>query len=265
MEVGERSAFILAHIAALSTLTDMSTNRESLLNRLKLAEQQFRLACTIHLAIANDVLNLDVPVEWSFGRHSVSYEDFGLRRDQAPLAGMALEETAMLVLVSAIRDAIVGSFPNPKQHADRQVFAAYQISRLIRNAFAHSMIDPIWSIDSDCIEKTFTIEGIISVCTTGLHGRRMGWADYGGPLAIFLFGRFVRETLLQDQVDPNRTLPAFPNIPSYQAGRTVFRRVERVPPDAIRIATLSRGESFHLGEDFVLCVPRNEAEDSKRS
>lgn len=121
----------------------MSTNREALLNRLKLAEQQFRLACTVRLAIVNDIQTLDVPVTWSFGQHSVSYVDFGLRRDQVPLAGMALEETAVFVLVSAIRDAIVGSFLNPKQHTDRQVVAAYQISRLIRNAFAHSMIDPI--------------------------------------------------------------------------------------------------------------------------
>jgi hypothetical protein len=43
--------------------------REQHLNRLKLAEQQFRLACTGHLAVANGLQTLDVPVEWTFGRH----------------------------------------------------------------------------------------------------------------------------------------------------------------------------------------------------
>lgn len=38
------------------------------LNRIKLAEQQFRLACTVHLVV-NGVQILDVPVEWSFGKH----------------------------------------------------------------------------------------------------------------------------------------------------------------------------------------------------
>jgi hypothetical protein len=56
-------------------------NREQHVNRLKLAEQQFRLACTVHLAVANAVQTLDVPVEWTFGKHRVSYEDFGLRPD----------------------------------------------------------------------------------------------------------------------------------------------------------------------------------------
>jgi hypothetical protein len=58
-------------------------DRETLVKKLMLAEQQFRLACTVNLAVANNVQTLDVPVEWTFGKHRVSYEDFGLRPDQA--------------------------------------------------------------------------------------------------------------------------------------------------------------------------------------
>jgi hypothetical protein len=46
-------------------------NREQRLNRLKLAQQQFRLACTVHLAVTNSIQTLDVPVERTFGRHRV--------------------------------------------------------------------------------------------------------------------------------------------------------------------------------------------------
>jgi hypothetical protein len=103
-------------------------NREQHLNRLKLAEHQFRLACTVHLAVANGVQTLDVPVEWVFGKHRVSHEDFGLRSDQADYAALHLEMTATFVVAAVIRDALVELFDNPNGHANPEVVASYQIS-----------------------------------------------------------------------------------------------------------------------------------------
>lgn len=233
-------------------------DRDRHINRIKLAEQQFRLACTVHLAVINQVQTFDVPVTWTFGEHHVSYQDFGLRPDQAPLASEALEETAVFVLASAIRDAIVGTFATPKVHDNPQVVAAYQISRIIRNAFAHSMVDPVWSIDADCADRTFSIDGVISLSTSGLHGRRIGWPDYGGPLAIFHFGRFVREILLRDPLDPNRRKPDYPSITSYQMGHLVFRKVEKLPSNLIEIASAGPGESIELGNGYVIQVPSDD-------
>lgn len=229
-------------------------NKDKYVRQIMLAEQQFRLACTAHLAVINEIQTLDVPVEWTFGKHRVSYQDFGLRPDQALLAAHALEETAMLVLTSTIRDAIVALFPNPKAHNNPDVVASYQISRIIRNAFAHSVIDPIWSIDTDCMDKTFAIEGVISLCTTDLHGKRIGWPDYGGPLAIFHFGRFVREVLLQAPVDPNRKKPDYPSVASYQMGRVVIRKVDELPPGLVEVARAGPGESVDLGDGYILRV-----------
>lgn len=236
-------------------------SKEKCINQIKLAEHQFRLACTVHLAVLNAVQTLDVPLEWTFGKHRVSYQDFGLRSDQAPLAAHALEETAMLVLASAIRDAITVLFPNPKAHTNPQVVAAYQISRIIRNAFAHSVVDPVWSIDADCIDKTFAIDGVISLCTADLHGKRIGWPDYGGPLAIFHFGRFVREVLLQDPVDPDRKKPDHPSIPIYQMGQMIIRKVDELPTGLIAIAHPAPGQSVDLGDGYILRVLPN-AEES---
>ena len=230
------------------------------LNRLKLAEQQFRLACTVHLAVVNDVQPLDVPIEWSFGEHRVSYEEFGLRKDQAPVAGHALEETAMLVLTGAILDAIKAHFHAPRHHDDARVVASYQIARIIRNAFAHSMIDPTWSIDADCVDKTFEIPDIISVCTTDLHGRRMGWPDYGGPLAIFRFGRFVREVLLGEPIDPNRPKPEFPSIRSCQIGRMVLKKVDDLPDGVVGVVYVEPGQSIDLGNGHVIRVASNKTD-----
>ena len=228
---------------------------EKHVGRIKVAEQQFRLACTVHLAVTNERQTLDVPVEWSFGEHRVSYQDFGLRVDQAPLASAALEHTATLVLVSVMRDAIVECFPNPKESADPRVVAAYQISRIIRNAFAHSMVDPVWSIDADCADKTFEIDDVLSLNTTGLHESRLDWRHYGGPLAIFRLGRFVREVLLKSPIDPGRELPACPSTTSYQMGRLVLRKVDQLPLDAIEIARVGPGETIEFGDGYRITVP----------
>ncbi|WP_127091133.1 hypothetical protein [Aquabacter cavernae] len=226
--------------------------RDDYVNRIKLAENQFRLACTVHLAVCNELQTLDVPVEWNFGRHRVSYREFGLRSDQAPLAASLLEDTAMFALVSTIRDALVNVFPNTKSNENTKIVSAYQISRMIRNAFAHSMVDPVWSIDSDCVDRVFAIEDVIEIKTRGIHGKRVKWTDYGGPLAIFHFGRFVREVLLESPVDPNRKEPDFPSIASYQLGRMVWRKVDELPNGLVEVARAGPGESIDLGNGYRL-------------
>lgn len=235
-------------------------SREQQVERIKVAEHQFRLACTVHLAVTNDVQTLDVPVEWTFGSHRVSYQDFGLRPDQAPLAASALENTATFVLVSTVRDAIVECFPSPKTHSDARIIAAYQISRIIRNAFAHSMIDPVWSIDQDCADRTFEIDGVISLNTASLHGKRLDWRHYGGPLAVFHFGRFVRETLLESPVDANRELPVYPSVEAYQMGRLIWRKVNDIPPDA-SVIKVEPGDTVDLGDGYMLIPARPPEQD----
>jgi hypothetical protein len=156
-----------------------------------------------------------------------SYEDFGLRPDRADYAALQLEMTATFVVTGVIRDALVEFFENPKAHQNPDVVASYQISRLIRDAFAYSMLTPKWNVDGDCRDQTFTIADVISLNTAGLHGKALEWRDYGGPLAIFYLRRIVREVLLGDTIDPTREKPPFPTVECYQQGRMIFRRVDR--------------------------------------
>ncbi len=228
---------------------------ESHLTELRLAEQQFRLACTVHLAVANRAQTLDVPVEWVFGKHRVSYEDFGLRMDQAEYAASQLEMTATCVLAGAVRDALIAVFESPRAHQDSNVVASYQISRMIRNAFAHSLLCPRWSIDADCRDRTFAIDNVILLNTQGLNNRPLDWRDYGGPLAIFHFGRFVREVLLGDEVDPNRKKPPYPTIECYQQGRLILRRIDQLPAGLVEVARAGPGEVIDLGDGHRICVP----------
>ncbi|HNS85504.1 MAG TPA: hypothetical protein PKH09_01295 [Parvularculaceae bacterium] len=226
--------------------------------RLKIAEQQFRLAATVNLAVTNGVQTLDVPVKWTFGQHSVRYEDFGLRPDQAPLAAACLEHTAVLAMSGVIRDAIVALFEDPKNHSDSNVVGAYQISRLVRNAFAHSFVAPTWSIDKDCRSKTFEIRDVIRLDTTELQNQPMQWPHYGGPLAIFKFGRFVRETLLGDKVDPLRETPPYPTLECYQLDRVVVRKIDHIPEGAVEVMRAGPGERIDFGDRHYLEVRSND-------
>lgn len=232
-----------------------SDDRQGHVGRLRLAEQQFRLACTVNLAVTNRIQTLDVPIEWTFGRHRVSYVDFGLRQDQAELAAAQLEMTATCVLAGAIRDVIVCAFPDPKRNDNRDVVTAYQISRLIRNAFSHSMISPRWSIDKDCEQREFAIDGVIALNTTALHGKELDWRDYGGSLAIFRFGRFVRESLLGTPIDPNRQKPNFPTLECYQQGRLILQRLESIPASATLVASAGPDDCIDLGDGHVVRGP----------
>lgn len=234
---------------------NMSEEKEKHIGFLKLAEQQFRLACTVNLAVGNGVQTLDVPVKWSFGQHIVSYEDFGLRPDQADYSAAQLEMTTTFVMADAIRNAIVALFQNRKNHENENVKAAYQISRLIRNAFAHNMVCPKWSIDSDCQNKVFEIENVITLNTKNLHGKNLEWPDYGGLLAIFYLGRYVREKLLNDRIDPSRRKPDFPKLECYQQGRMVlikksdFEKAHKIPEGIPTIEVSNSTGAVHIGND----------------
>src|SRR5437764_13984238 len=111
------------------------------------AALQFRLASAVRLATTLERQPLDVPMQWAHGKHVMRYEELALRQDQADFAAWSLHRSATFLLALAMRDAIVATQPDPKNSSDPDVANAYQIARFIRNAFAHSPFDPIWSID----------------------------------------------------------------------------------------------------------------------
>ena len=162
--------------------------------------------------------------------------------------------TATCVLAAAIRDVIVEAFKNPKRDGNWDVVNAYQISRMIRNAFSHSMVIPRWSIDTDCQQRTFAIDGVISLDTCNLHGKPLEWNDYGGPLAMFQFGKFVRECLLGGKLDPTRRKRNFPTLECYQQGRLIFPRVDEIPANTTLVASAGQGETIEPGDGHVLRV-----------
>jgi len=201
--------------------------RQEHIHRLYAAELQFRLASAVRLAVSMGKQPLDLPVQWSHGSHVVEYKEIALRPDQADFAAHGLQLSATLLMAVAIRDGITAVIRDPKSDASPDVRATYQISRMIRNAFAHGPTSPKWSIDDDCRDQTFAVRDIITLDTRGLQGQPFDWRQYGGPLALFRLCHFVRFEVLRDtSTKPTERSVDDPKIAYYQQGDLILRKLD---------------------------------------
>jgi hypothetical protein len=207
------------------------TQQFSHVDRLFVAELQFRLASAVRLAANAERQPLDLPIEWSHGEHRVRYEEVALRKDQGKFAAVALHRSATYLMAVSIKDAIKAVAPNAKAHQNPDISAAYQVARLIRNAFAHSPFEPTWSIDPDCRDREFSVRDIITLNTTGLQSTPFDWRHYGGPLALFRLSQFTRIEILNDTRPRDRVVVPLPDIAMFQQGDLVLERVERGKTD----------------------------------
>jgi hypothetical protein len=128
----------------------------------------------------------------------MSREELTLSYDDATLATAILHHSATLSLAVHIVSAykqVVGDTRGCKDPVKR---SAFEIARLIRNAYAHRPADPHWSIDPPCQDKQYEVPGILRLDTTGLQGKRFEWQDYGGPIALYRLSEFVRTRVLPE-------------------------------------------------------------------
>ena len=212
------------------------TEREDHISRLFGAELQFRLASAVRLATTLKTQPLDLPTDWSHGRHHVKEKEIALRQDQAEYAAFMLHRSATYLMAVAMKDAIRVVVLDPKSSSDSSVRSAYQISRMTRNAFAHAPFSPIWSIDPNCRGQVFYVPRIIKFDTKGLQGQPFDWRHFGGPLALFRLCKFVRIKILKDNPKPRRAWPRSKKT-IIQMGDLIMQQVDAIPTDARRIQT----------------------------
>jgi hypothetical protein len=237
------------------------SNASEHIQHLRAAELQFRLASAVRLASTFKTQPLDLPLEWSHGRHSVRYSEIALSEADSDYAAWNLHRSATFLMAVAMKDAIRVAVPDPKNHNDSDVRSAYQISRLVRNAFAHAPFDPIWSIDPDCRERVFSVRDLISLDTTGIHNQRFNWRHYGGPLALLRLSQFVRTEILKDVEPPSPVIPMPKNV-YMQQGDLILKRLDEIPTGAtpVRIERLPDG-GIPLGGGHVI-YPAGKSKES---
>lgn len=226
--------------------------RETHLGHLRAAEAQFRLATAVRLAVTMGQQPLDLPIEWSHGKHVVNYTEVAIAREEADFAAWNLQRSATFLMASAALEAIRATIPKPKSHTDPKVADAYQIARTIRNAFAHNPFNPIWRIDADCQTRRFGIADVIELDCTGLDGKLFDWRHYGGPLALLRLSQFVRKDILDDNRETEKIIP-LPERVYYQQGDLILQKIDEIPPGAVRVPVepLPDG-SIPLGGGHVL-------------
>jgi len=221
------------------------------IDELFASELQFRLASAVRLSVNLMTQPLELPTEWVHGHQRVKYEEIALRQDQAEYAAVLLHQSATFLMATAIRNAIPVAVTDPKSSTDPSVQGAYQIARLIRNAFSHKPYSPTWSIDPDCRDRVFAVPDIISLDTTGLDGETFDWRQYGGPLALYKLCRFVRFEIMKDTIRPRKNLPEQQKF-IYQLGDVILQKIDQLPPSAvpIEIERLPDG-SIPLGNGYA--------------
>lgn len=208
--------------------------RSEHIHHLRAAEAQFRLATAARLATTLGHQPLDLPLQWSHGRHLVTYSEIAIDPEEADFAAWNLQRSATFLMASQCLEAIRGVVPNPKSHSDRTIVSAYQISRLIRNAFAHCPFAPIWRIDPDCRSSRFEVPDVMQLDCDGLDGKPFDWHHYGGPLALLRLSQFVRRSILGDTAPPEQVIP-IPQRVYIQQGDLILQRVDAVPPSAVPV------------------------------
>lgn len=228
------------------------TEQEKHIAYLFTAELQFRLASAVNLATTLRSQPLDLRMEWTHGQEKVRYEEIALRMDQADFASHFLQNSATYLMAVAMKDAIRAIHTDPKNSSNSDVRSAYQISRLIRNAFAHAPFSPAWLIDQDCRSTILEVKNVIKLDTTGLEGQPFEWQQYGGPLALFRLCRFVRFEILKDPSPPRQSVP-LPRSHIHQVGSLILKKVDKIQEGAREIEPkrLSDG-SIDLGEGYSI-------------
>lgn len=146
-------------------------------------------------------------VGMTYGLHALSKEELTLSLNDRQDGGAALEHTATFTLALAVTQALRDVFVKPREHAEADVRAAFEIARLLRNAYAHQPFRPTWSIDPDCVGKVYEVADVIHVDTGNLQGRPVRWQDYGGKLALLRLCERVRDRIAVEALPASSSAP----------------------------------------------------------
>ncbi|MDT4967827.1 MAG: hypothetical protein QOJ64_2564 [Acidobacteriota bacterium] len=86
----------------------------------------------------------------------------------------------------------------------------------------------------DCRDRVIAVRDLIKLDTTGLHGQRFDWRNYGGALALLRLSQFVRTEILKDAEPPSPVIP-IPRKVYMQQNDLILMTVDEIPADAVRV------------------------------
>jgi hypothetical protein len=103
---------------------------------------------------------------FSFGQHVAHRDELALTTEQEEHAFAALEHCAPYLAAVQVHTILESIHTDPFKISESEIAAAFQIARLIRNAFARNPFEPIWEIRDTGKDHTFSVPSVITLNTT---------------------------------------------------------------------------------------------------
>ncbi len=100
--------------------------------------------------------------------------------------------STIIIQLNEIQKKYLKGIPEPTLYELRPIL------RLLRNAYAHDPLSPIWKLKPSEENTQYKIENVISVDTNGLNGKPVDYNQYGGPICIYRLIQYVRCLFLQE-------------------------------------------------------------------
>ena len=118
---------------------------------------------------------------FSWGHHVAYNDELALTQKDEEQAFAALEHCATYLSGVRVHTALESVHDDPFNIREADVASAFQISRLIRNAFAHNPFHPVWEVRDKWRNRRFVVPDVITLDTSGLDGIPVRYKHYGGP------------------------------------------------------------------------------------
>ena len=164
------------------------------IERIRLAQDFFRFAYSIGTPISVGlILDLPIPGPFAWGQHTLKPEEFNLEPKVMALCGTILDRLAYRLLAMELDSALTQAFSGKDRlnHEDSFIRNASVVLRLVRNAVAHNVFDPVWKIDRNLRNRRITIEGVLTFDSSDLHNQPLNRFDFGGPIALLRLSELI--------------------------------------------------------------------------
>lgn len=102
-------------------------------------------------------------------QHVVDENEFKLTSNQESRAVLIIKHNAIYLMAVQMDKVLQDNINDRFNHANPNIKNASHIIRLIRNAYAHNPLLPIWDIKNEMKNKIFIVENIIKIDTNKLE------------------------------------------------------------------------------------------------
>jgi len=166
------------------------------LNKLEYAEMFYKFSLATGNTIETGDINLMYHGKYSFLKHTFDNKDLALTESEEKEGARILRFIGTYMIALQLNKILEDEWGKNRIHSkDSQIQNISQVIRLIRNAFAHDPLNPIWDISNSAKNKVYDIPDILTLKTHNLHGKRVNRYDYGGPLALLKLIQHIKTIL----------------------------------------------------------------------